>query len=91
MESAGRYYLLSEMAEMKGLPARALADAARAGKLKTYKVHGRRYVTELQIDEYMKQFLSGPPEVTLPSPPEGGTERFLRKVDQKRWRRSLKG
>lgn len=38
---------------MTGLSARALADAARAGKLPHYKIHGRRYMTLAQINEYV--------------------------------------
>ena len=78
--------LLAEMARQTGLPQRALADAARAGSLRTYKAFGRRYVTAAQIDEYMKQFLVGEPEA--PVAPKDATERFLQRVGRKRLRRA---
>lgn len=53
-----RLYLLSEVAEMTGLKERPLADAARANKLPTYRVHGRFYMSEAQIMEYLARFES---------------------------------
>lgn len=48
-----KLFLLSAVAEMTGLSKRALADAARAGKMPTFKIHGRRYMSEEQIETYI--------------------------------------
>lgn len=54
-----RLYLLTEVAEMTGLSARGLADAARAGKLVTHKIQGRHFMSESQIQAYLDSTVVG--------------------------------
>jgi hypothetical protein len=85
-----RYYVLKDLAEANGVSARAVADAARAGKITTYKPAGTRLVTMEDFEAYMSNFRSGP----VPPPKEArveATEKFARAQAAKRARSSRKG
>jgi hypothetical protein len=79
-----RYDVLRDLAEANGLSARAMADAARAGKITTYKPHRIRLVTLADFEAYVNRFRSGPAKtVTEPD----AAERFLRNQALKRARK----
>lgn len=76
---------------MTGLSARALADAARADKLPNHKIHGRRYMSEAQIEEYIAQHIpaSVKPEAQLSE--DESWEKFLLNRKRKKARDDRKG
>lgn len=82
---AENWYPIGEIARRSGLSERALADAARANKLISYKVHGRRVVRWHDFEDYMKQFRNGPvrPE---PKSDLDAKERLLRQAAKKKAR-----
>lgn len=81
-----RYFVLSELAEANGLSVRAVADAARAGKITTYQPHRTRLVTLEDFEAYMSRFRSGPPAVGSATRKDDAAERFLRKEALRRAR-----
>ncbi len=53
-------FLLRDVAAKTGISERSLADAARANKMPHYKINGRRYMSQPQIDAYLAASLVGP-------------------------------